>query len=138
MSYVTGAHSLKFGYGGGYLVEDIENHGNDLNLAYTFNGGTARSQLTPRASLRSSRRSDRVRNTALYAQDQWTHGRLTLQGALRFDRTWSYSPRAADRTDQTFLATPLTFPETPGVNSTRTSRRAAAWPSTSSATARRP
>ena len=38
-TYVTGAHSFKFGYIGGYLVEDIENHGNDLNLAYTFNGG---------------------------------------------------------------------------------------------------
>ena len=28
-SYVTGAHSFKVGYIGGYLVEDIENHGND-------------------------------------------------------------------------------------------------------------
>ena len=38
-SYVTGAHNMKFGYDGGYLVEDIQNFGNDLNLAYTFNGG---------------------------------------------------------------------------------------------------
>ncbi len=38
-SYVTGAHSYKFGYIGGFLREDIENHGNDLNLAYTFIGG---------------------------------------------------------------------------------------------------
>ena len=44
-SYVTGAHNLKFGYDGSYLVEDIQNHGNDLNLAYTFNGGRP-SQLT--------------------------------------------------------------------------------------------
>ncbi len=44
-SYVTGAHNLKFGYDGSYLVEDIENFGNDLNLAYTFNGGRP-SQLT--------------------------------------------------------------------------------------------
>jgi hypothetical protein len=88
-SYVTGAHSYKFGYIGGYLVEDIENHGNDLNLAYTFNGGVP-SQLTQ--TLRVYKQMDRVRYTALYAQDQWTRGRMTLQGALRFDRAWSYSP----------------------------------------------
>jgi hypothetical protein len=111
-SYVTGAHSYKFGYIGGYLVEDIENHGNDLNLAYTFNGG-APSQLTQ--SLRVFRQMDRVRYTALYAQDQWTLGRLTLQGALRFDRAWSYSPAQSIGPTQ-FLPTRLDFPETPGVD----------------------
>ena len=59
-SYVTGAHSMKFGYDGSYLVEDIENHGNDLNLAYTFNGGKPAS-LTE--SLRVFIQRDRVRTT---------------------------------------------------------------------------
>ncbi len=27
-----------------------------------------------------------MNTTALYAQDQWTAGRLTLQGGLRFER----------------------------------------------------
>ena len=111
-SYVTGAHSYKFGYIGGYLVEDIENHGNDLNLAYTFNGGVP-SQLTQ--TLRVYKQMDRVRYTALYAQDQWTRGRMTLQGALRFDRAWSYSP-AQTIGPTNFLLTQLSFPETPGVN----------------------
>ena len=62
-SYVTGAHNMKFGYEGSYLVEDIQNFGNDLNLLYTFNGGRP-SQLTE--SLRVPRRSDRVGTTALY------------------------------------------------------------------------
>ena len=57
-SYVTGAHTMKFGYVGGYLVEDIQNFGNDLNLAYTFNGGKPAS-LTE--SLRVFTQSDRVR-----------------------------------------------------------------------------
>ena len=57
-SYVTGAHNLKFGYDGSYLVEDIENHGNDLNLAYTFLNGRP-SSLTQ--SLRVFRQMDRVR-----------------------------------------------------------------------------
>jgi hypothetical protein len=116
-SYVTGAHNFKFGYIGGYLVEDIQNHGNDLNLAYTFNGGKP-SSLTE--SLRVFTQSDRVRYDALYGQDQWTMNRLTFQGALRFDHAFSYSP---DQTigpalinGQTFLATPLTFGRTDGVN----------------------
>jgi len=116
-SYVTGAHNLKFGYEGSYLVEDIENFGNDLNLAYTFNAGRP-SQLTE--SLRVYTQSDRVRTTALYAQDQWTRGRWTLQGALRYDNATSFSPPQtigpALINGQTFLATPLSFDRTDGVN----------------------
>jgi hypothetical protein len=111
-SYVTGAHNLKFGYIGGLLRENIENHGNDLNLAYTFVGGRP-SQLTQ--SLRVFDQLDRVKYTALYAQDQWTMGRLTLQGALRFDRASSYSPPQTIGPTN-FLLTQLTFPETPGVD----------------------
>jgi hypothetical protein len=116
-SYVTGAHSFKFGYVGGYLVEDIQNHGNDLNLAYTFNNGVP-IQITE--SLRVFTQSDRVRYDALYAQDQWTMGKLTLQGALRFDHAWSYSPPQtigpALIGGQTFLATPLSYGRADGVN----------------------
>jgi hypothetical protein len=116
-SYVTGAHSMKFGYEGSYLVEDIENHGNDLNLAYQFNGGRP-SQLTE--TLRVFKQMDRVRTAALYVQDQWTRGRMTLQGAVRFDNAKSYSPEQtigpALINGQTFLATPLHFDRTDGVN----------------------
>ena len=111
-SYVTGAHSYKFGYIGGLLREDIENHGNDLNLAYTFNNRVP-SQITQ--SLRVFKQMDRVRYTAIYAQDQWTLGRMTLQGAVRFDRAWSYSPEQTIG-PTTFLSTQLHFDETPGVN----------------------
>src|SRR5262245_57775888 len=116
-SYVTGAHSMKFGYEGSYLVEDIENHGNNLNLSYQFNGGRP-SQLTE--SLRVFKQKDRVRTTALYAQDQWTHGRWTLQGAVRFDNAWSYSPEQtigpAIINGQTCLSTQRRFERTDGVN----------------------
>jgi hypothetical protein len=111
-SYLTGGHTLKFGYIGGHLVEDITNFGNNLNLAYTFNGGKP-SSLTE--SLRVFTQSDRVNYTALYGQDQWTVGRVTLQGALRFDNAWSYSP-AQSIGPTNFLPTALTFPETNGVN----------------------
>jgi hypothetical protein len=112
MSYVAGPHTMKVGYVGGFLVEDIENHGNDLNLAYTFLNGRP-SSLTE--SLRVFVQKDRVRYDALYAQDQWTMGRMTLQGALRFDHAWSYSPEQTIGPTN-FLATPISFPRTDGVN----------------------
>src|SRR5438093_3453792 len=112
VSYVTGAHNLKIGYGGVTLVSDLLNHTNDLNLAYTVSNGTP---ISLTQSLLPFTTSYRTRNAAFYVQDQWKVGRMTLQGALRFDRNWSYSP------DQqigptTFLPAPITFPETPGVN----------------------
>ena len=112
MSYVTGAHSVKVGYQGAYMVEDIENHGNDQNLQYTFLGGRPTS-LTQ--SLRVFEQRDRVRYTALFVEDQWTRGRMTLQGALRYDRAWSYSPEQQIGPTN-FLPVALTFEETPGVD----------------------
>ena len=56
-----------------------------------------------------------MRNHALYAQEQWTRGRLTLQGGLRFDRASSWAP--PQRLETRFWATPLVFDETPVVDS---------------------
>jgi hypothetical protein len=111
MSYVTGANSLKIGYGGVALVSDLENHGNDLNLTYTLSNGTP---ISLTQSLLPFTTSYRTRNMSFYVQDQWTHGRLTLQGALRFDRNWSFSPEEQIPASA-FLAAPITFPQTPGV-----------------------
>ena len=41
-------------------------------------------------------------------------GRMTLQGALRFDHAWSYSPEQIVGPTR-FLPTPIVFPETAGV-----------------------
>jgi hypothetical protein len=111
MSYVTGAHNLKIGYGGVALVSDLENHTNDLDLAYTLSNGTP---ISLTQSLLPFTTSYRTRNMSFYAQDQWTHGRLTLQGALRFDRNWSFSPEQQIPASA-FLSAPITFPQTPGV-----------------------
>src|SRR3954469_2370283 len=111
MSYVTGAHNLKIGYGGVALVSDLENHTNDLNLAYTLSNGTP---ISLTQSLLPFTTSYRTRNMSFYVQDQWTHGRLTLQGALRFDRNWSFSPEQQIPASN-FLNTAITFPQTPGV-----------------------
>ena len=57
-----------------------------------------------------------MRDDGFFAQEQWTHKRLTLQGALRFDRAVELGAAAAGGPGR-FLPTPLTFPETPVVDS---------------------
>jgi hypothetical protein len=111
VAYVTGAHSLKVGYGGVALVSDLQNFTNDQNLSFTVNNGTP-TQLTQ--SLLPYTTSYRTRNMSFYVQDQWTRGRMTLQGALRFDRNWSFSPEQT-LGPTNFLPNRIVFPETPGV-----------------------
>ena len=54
--------------------------------------------------------------TALFVQEQWTRDRLTLQGAVRFDRARSWFP-AQQEGPSRFLPTPIVIPETRGVDS---------------------
>jgi hypothetical protein len=111
VSYVTGAHNLKVGYGGVALASDLQGFTNDNNLAYTVNNGVP---ISLTQSLLPFTTSYRTRNMSLFVQDQWTRGRMTLQGALRFDRNWSKFPE--QRIGPTnFLSTPIVFPETDGV-----------------------
>ncbi len=61
--------------------------------------------------------SNRTEYHALYAQDQWTRGRMTLQGALRYDRAWSWFPADHNGAPQAGVwnKAPITFAETKGV-----------------------
>jgi hypothetical protein len=113
LSYVTGAHSVKIGYQGNYLSSDREWGTNDQNLTYRFNNGVP-NQLTESISPWKNR--SRVGTHALFAQEQWTFRRLTLQGALRFDRatSWFLEQQAGP---SRFLPIATTFPETNGVDS---------------------
>jgi len=88
-SYVTGAHSLKFGYQGYFWTDNREMHANNQSLAYTFVGGTPTS-LTEYANPYVI--NARAAQASIYAQDQWTVRRLTLQGAVRWDHPWSWFP----------------------------------------------
>jgi hypothetical protein len=112
-SYVTGAHSLKVGYVAAYNRTDSMNHYNATRLNYRFLNGVP-NQFTMR--LGDFFTADRSQYHAIYVQDQWTVDRLTLQGALRYDRAWSWSPegQGATGTDR-FRPAPISFPETVGV-----------------------
>jgi hypothetical protein len=112
-SYVTGAHSVKIGYQGTLLVDNQTWFSNNQNLAYRLNNGVP-NQLTMYIS--PYQRDSRAGFTALYAQEQWTVGHLTLQGAVRFDKARSWFP-AQQEGPTRFLPTALSFPETKGVDS---------------------
>jgi Carboxypeptidase regulatory-like domain len=112
VSYVTGAHNLKVGYGGVALVSDLQSFTNDHNLSYTVVNG---SPISLNQSLLPFTISYRTRNMSFYVQDQWTVGRMTLQGALRFDRNWSLFPEQRIGPSN-FLSTAIVFPETKGVD----------------------
>jgi hypothetical protein len=114
-SYVTGTHSLKIGYQHTLMTDDRLWMTNDQHLTYGFNNGVP-SQLTQ--SISPWMNSARVGWNALFVQEYWTRDRLTLQGAVRFDRARSWFP-AQQEGPSRFLPTPIVIPATSGVDSYR-------------------
>ncbi len=111
MAYVTGASSLKFGYIGNQLGDLRSANRGANDLRYRVNNGVP-NQLTQ--YVHNQQNDLWMRNHALYFQDQWTRGRLTVQGALRYDRASSWAPE--QRLETRFWAQPLVFDRTPVVN----------------------
>jgi hypothetical protein len=115
-TYVTGSHSMKVGYQGAYQAASTIRHSNPTLLSYNFNQGvpTAFTVRIPEWGT-----ADRTWTQAFFVQDTWTRGRITVQGALRYDRAWSYSPEGLSGTT---VAEPrlglaaITFPRTPSVD----------------------
>ncbi len=121
-SYVTGTHSAKFGYDGGYFAQTRSNRTNSVRLEYRYDTplATCFNAATPSAStcgntslyyptdpFNQARRpvptrvkintgpstiDNRVAYSGFYAQDQWTLKRLTLSGAVRYDHATSNYP----------------------------------------------
>ena len=113
-TYVTGAHNLKFGYQGARYQDDFETttiQYNDQRLAYRFNNAVP-NQITQAAGPWTTRA--RTRSNAFYGQEQWTYRRLTLQGAMRFDRAWSFFPQQQIDRD-VFIPNTIIVPEAQGV-----------------------
>jgi Carboxypeptidase regulatory-like domain len=117
VSRVTGAHTMKFGYQGTLLVWDTGTFTNSTNLAYSINNGSANNAFSSLTmTLNPLYGANRVAGAAFYAQEQWTLGRATLQGAIRYDRAWSYFP-AQQVGFTTFQPTSsFAYPETQGVS----------------------
>jgi Carboxypeptidase regulatory-like domain len=113
LSYVTGAHSVKVGFQHTLMTDDRTWMTNNQNLTYRFNNGVP-NQLTQ--SISPWVNDARVAWDGLFAQEQWTRNRLTLQAAVRFDRARSWFPEQQEGPSR-FLPTPIVIPETRGVDS---------------------
>jgi hypothetical protein len=132
VSYVTGSHNMKVGYTGSFVEAHNGRVPGNTQLRYTFN--SAASAATTTCTTAPSgvnlcpvavsyflaprwNQHDRTSTAGLYVQDQWTMGRLTLQGGLRYDRAWSWAPAEGNGTDQTsrFNPRPISFERTVSV-----------------------
>jgi hypothetical protein len=122
-SYVTGAHSAKVGYVAAYNRTNNWNFYNHTRVNYRFGPGVLNGVSLPNGvpnqltmQLGDFLIMDRSQYHGFYVQDQWTVNRLTLQGAVRYDRAWSWSPegQGAPGTDR-FRPAPVSFPHTEGV-----------------------
>jgi carboxypeptidase family protein len=111
-AYVTGRQSFKVGYQGTYLSDIRTWSDNTQNLQYRVANGVP-NQLTEYIS-------PWINNAlgawhAVFVQDQWTAGRVTLQGALRFDHSSSWYPEQTEGPSR-LLPQSVVIPETKGVS----------------------
>ena len=83
VSYVTGSHAFKVGLLVGYAYRNYINGEEGQGLKYFFRGGVPVS-LT-QYQLPTFNREVMFPNIGIYAQDQWTIDRLTLNLGVRFD-----------------------------------------------------
>ena len=113
LSYITGTHSLKVGYQHTRMTDDRTWTTNNQSLTYRVDNGVP-NQLTQ--SISPWVNDARAGWQALFVQEQLTLGRVTLQGAVRFDRAWSWFP-AQQEGPSRFLPTPIIVPETRGIDS---------------------
>jgi hypothetical protein len=110
-SLVTGSHNIKFGYQGGLLIDQRKNFGNNQYINYRTNNGVP-DQITLNINRFGIHQS--VRFDSIYAQEQWTLGRATVQGAVRYDHAWSYYPEQTVGAVR-FFPTAVAYPRTTGV-----------------------
>jgi hypothetical protein len=112
MSYVSGTHTMKWGYQAGYMSNKTTTYVG-RQISYRFNNG-APNQLSQRVG--TNQISNSLLYNAVYIQDQWTRKRLTLHGALRYETASSWAPAGENGilTDNEFGGR-LLLPRTDGV-----------------------
>ena len=105
MSYVTGSHNLKVGV---QLNEKWQNEsyrsGNNWTNQITFRGRPVQARFHARPN-----ETNELTNLGIYAQDQWTIDRLTLNLGVRFDYFKGAYPEQTTEA-MTWAPTPRTFP----------------------------
>ena len=89
VSHVTGSRTIKVGYQGTWMVDNRVWMTNDNQLEYRVTNGVP-NQLTMYVA--PFQNDGRAGWHAGFAQGQWTFGRATLQGAIRYDHAASWFP----------------------------------------------
>jgi len=102
---------MKFGYQGSFQKSAQGRVANSTQLEYRFNNGVPNAvSYYLAAQMDGADRSygDDVRCSR---RIQWTRGRLTLQGGVRYDRAWSWAPAEGNGTSLTsrFNPQPISF-----------------------------
>jgi len=111
-SYVTGRQSVKVGYTANQLGDIRSANRGTNDMRYRVNNGVANQFTT---YIHNQQNDLWMRNHALYVQDQWTMGKLSLSGALRYDHASSWAPEQT--LESRFFAAPLSWERTPVVDS---------------------
>ncbi len=114
-SYVTGSHNIKVGYQYYWLRQLDETIAAENQLLYRAQRGVM-NRVTYRLPTRSNNTVTQLHG--IFAQDQYTRGRMTLSGAVRWDRASSYAPVEGNGVSRTSFLNPtvITFEKTEGVN----------------------
>ena len=111
VSYVPGAHSMKFGYQGNISHPSQEYHNFTPFIQYRFNNGIP-NQLNQTAVYPGTVKFQRnILMTSFYAQDTYTRDRLTLQGGIRYDGIGTgYPDTGAGGPDYQLMPTRIFYP----------------------------
>ena len=126
-SFITGAHNLKVGYQGNWWKDDRNLYTNANELQYFLLANGALPFLIQEYISPFNVRA-RAAETSFFAQEQWTRGRITLQGGIRYDRAWSWFPEQVIGPTR-FVPNPIVFPEQDGIDAYNdiTPRFGVAW-----------
>jgi hypothetical protein len=90
--WLKGRHEFKVGFDNGFTPEDVDTlRADDVNLTLLSTGGVPRANTV--TVFNSPLHVERaVMSTAMYAQDAYSIGRLTVFGGIRWERIEGYLP----------------------------------------------
>ena len=111
LSYVSGAHNMKFGYQGGFSTP-TKNYFYDSTIIQVQTNNGVPNRITENLAYPGWLRTGRhVIPINFYAQDQWTRKRLTVQGGLRWDHgITNYTSDPIGGPDYLLMPTQVSFP----------------------------
>ena len=111
LSYVRGAHNMKFGYQGGFSNPTKNYYYDSTVLQVRTNNGIPNQILENLAYPGWLRTGRHVIPINLYGQEQWTRNRLTLQGGVRIDNgITNYTSDPIGGPDYALLPKQISFP----------------------------